>query len=134
MLDPFVWFDPAAMNDTVDEIFDYYGQLGDERRSEPTDDLISAKEGIFLAVTRVPITKRSVSPTTHVADVRLHACYNGFAKNVSDLCLLFDSLPRDWPGRQSLHELARNHARSYLSERTIRQKAARLTLNRPNLR
>lgn len=42
MLDPFVWFDPDAMNETIDEIFDYYGELGDERLANPTDDLISA--------------------------------------------------------------------------------------------
>lgn len=42
MLDPFVWFDPGEMNETIDDIFDYYGQLGDERLANPADDLISA--------------------------------------------------------------------------------------------
>ena len=42
LVDPFVWFDPDEMNDTVDEVFEYYGALAEERLADPQDDLISA--------------------------------------------------------------------------------------------
>lgn len=42
MVDPFHGFDPVAMNETIDEVFEYYGALADERRTHPEDDLISA--------------------------------------------------------------------------------------------
>lgn len=42
LLDPFTGFDPAAMNATIDEVFDYYGDLAEKRRSDPAPDVICA--------------------------------------------------------------------------------------------
>lgn len=42
LTNPFENFDPVAMDRTVDDIFDYYGSLADERRADPRDDLITA--------------------------------------------------------------------------------------------
>ena len=42
LADPFVGFDPATMNAAIDEVFEYYGDLAEQRRADPQDDLISA--------------------------------------------------------------------------------------------
>ena len=42
LLDPFRGFDPRVMDATIDDIFDYYGSLADERRADPQPDLITA--------------------------------------------------------------------------------------------
>ena len=42
LLDPFEGFDPDDVNRASGEIFDYYGQLADERQANPADDLITA--------------------------------------------------------------------------------------------
>ncbi|MEM7287645.1 MAG: cytochrome P450 [Actinomycetota bacterium] len=42
MVDPFHGFDPVAMNETIDDIFEFYGSLAEKRLAHPRDDLISA--------------------------------------------------------------------------------------------
>ncbi len=42
LLDPFLGFDPAAMNEAISETFDYYGELVEERRVKPQNDLLTA--------------------------------------------------------------------------------------------
>ncbi len=42
LLNPFVGFDPDTMNETFGEIDRYFRALADERRAEPTDDLLTA--------------------------------------------------------------------------------------------
>lgn len=46
LLDPFLGFDPAAVNAAVAEIFDTYGELVEQRRREPQDDLMTALVGV----------------------------------------------------------------------------------------
>ncbi len=42
LLDPFVAFDPADVDAAIDELYDVYGRLADERMENPTDDLLTA--------------------------------------------------------------------------------------------
>lgn len=42
LLNPFIGFDHHAMNDTFDEIDRYFRALADERRADPSDDLLTA--------------------------------------------------------------------------------------------
>ena len=42
LLDPFLAFDPAVMNQHLDEVRTYFQEIAEQRRSEPRDDLISA--------------------------------------------------------------------------------------------
>ncbi len=41
-LDPFRGFDAGRMDAVIDDLFDYYGTLADERRADPQADLITA--------------------------------------------------------------------------------------------
>lgn len=42
LLDPFEGFDPDEVSGAVAEMFEVYGRLADERRSQPADDLLTA--------------------------------------------------------------------------------------------
>jgi cytochrome P450 len=42
LLDPFLGFDPAVVNAAIADTFDIYGELIEQRRNEPQDDLLTA--------------------------------------------------------------------------------------------